>query len=278
MQPNSEPTPADIASVAAHLGAPEPVAPVQEAPAPQMQPEAPVSQPAPTQQPTDPFATLFASEPVAPVAPVEPPSQPLEPVAPVTPQTPTEPIAPVTSEYETYEEYMDKVMANVPEAPTRPDPSTIDPDDPNAIKGFFDEMFDSARKQFESDSARKDAIKSSEKQLWDSAMDKYGTLRKNKELRDMVHNIRMANFQRGVAMTPTQAADKLISALQGQYQKGIADNQVVTTYENVQPTGGQTGQALPTTNDTKTILERVQTGGETALADILDAEIKAGRL
>lgn len=293
MQPNSEPTPADIAAVSAHLGtpAPAPTPTPEPAPAPaQMQPEAPASQPAPSSQPSDPFASLFASEPAAPTQPVEPSTTPVEPSQPAPEQAPQptpqptpapQPLDDVSvplTDYETYDEYMARITKGVPQAPAMPDAEKVDPNDPASIKGFFDDLVTTAVAQAEAKMQRQTAIQTSEKRLWDAAMDKYGTLKTNKEVRDMVHNIRIANFQRGIAMTPTQAADRLLDALQKQYNKGVADNQVVTTYEQVQPTGGQSGAPIPTTLDTKSALESVQNGGETALAELLDREIKAGRL
>ena len=284
MQPNSEPTTQDIAAVNAHLtGQPAPAEP-----AAQMQPEPVTSQPAPTQEPSDPFASLFASEPAAqtdptPAAPTEP-SQPTEPTPqpqqPVEPQSAPQEPAPQqpAQEYETFDEYMARVTANVPAAPVQPDPEQVDPNDPVAIKGFFDDLVNTAVQRSNHEIARKTAMQTAEKQAWDTAFDKYGSLRTNKALRDTVHTIRMGYFQRGIALTPTQAADKLLESMGQERRAGAAGAQVVTTYEQVQPNGGGSGAPVPTNLDNKTVLERVQTGGETALADILDAEIKAGRL
>ncbi len=291
MQPNSEPSPADIAAVSAHLtGQPAPAEPApqaQPAPQPQMQPEPVATQPSPTTQPTDPFASLFASEPAAqepaPQSEPQPTPQPTTPTEPVVTTQPepvasSNPQAPATPDYETYDEYMARVTANVPAAPASPDPETIDPNNPAAIKGFFDDLMNTASARAEANYARKTAIKDAEKQAWDTAFEKYGTLRDNKQLRDTVHTIRMGYFQRGIALTPTQAADKLLESLGQERRAGAASAQVVTTYEDVQPNAGNSGAPVPTTLDQANIMERVQTGGETALADILDAEIKAGRL
>lgn len=282
MQPNSEPTPQDVASVAATMG--QPTQQPEAQPAPQSQPAQPISQPAPTSQPAaDPF-TLFATQPTE-AAPVTEPSQPTEPVATATEasqpvaqpvaQTPPAPEAAPT--YQTYEEYLDSITQGVPKAPDQPDPSTVDNTDPNAIKGFFDDLMNTAEKRFEANYERKQAIQTAEKKGWDEAFSKYGSLRENKGLRDMVHNIRMGNFNRGIALTPTQAANQLLESLKGQYNKGVVDNQVVTTIESVQPTGGGS-TAVPTTADRDATLTSFQTGGETALADYLDGEVKAGRL
>lgn len=324
MQPNSEPTPADVAMVAAAMG--EPAAPAQPQPAPAPQPAqpapaptpapqqqpAPVTpQPAPSQQQTDPFASLFASEPTAPAqptaqpqAPTQPtqpteptsptpqPQQPTEPTQPtqpqpqaqpqpgetVQPQAPAQPATPPADEYQTFDEYMASITQGLPPAPTAPDPDKIDPNDPAAIKSFFDDLVNTAVQRSNSETQRQNAIQTAERNLWEGAFTKYNSLRDNKPLRDMVHSIRMGYFQRGVAITPTQAADKLLDAMKAQYQRGVADNQVTTTIEQVQPTGGGSVAPVPTTMDTESTLTAVQTGGEQALAQILDAEIKAGRL
>jgi hypothetical protein len=184
---------------------------------------------------------------------------------------------PQQPEAQTYEQYIDSVLQGLPEPPAQPDPSQVNPDDPEAIKNFFGELFTTAEQRFEANYTRKMAIQNAEKNLWESAFDKYGSLRTNNELRDMVHAIRMNEFKKGIAITPTQAADRLLTALQGQYQQGVADNQVVTTIEQVQPTGGG-GTTVPTTMDADKALLAVQTGGEDALAQILDGKISAGTL
>ncbi len=296
-----EPSADAIAAVQANLEGATPIsqpAPPQPAPTPapaapqapaQQQPAQPTPQPAPSQQPQDPFSTLFQEPaqpaPAAPAAPVAPqaPAQPTQPTEPVTtPQpenTPVEPSQPAPQEpkYQTFEEYMESVNQGVGEAPTVPDPNKIDPNDEAGIKNFFDDLVNTAVQRANQDFKRTTALQTSERQLWDSAFDKYGSLRDNKNLRDMVHAIRMGEFQRGVAITPTQAADRLLDALKGQYQKGVADNQVVTTIENVQPTGGGSAP-VQTSADMENVLTSVQTGGETALAAYLDSQVKAGNI
>lgn len=290
MQPNSEPSAADVAAVNSMITGQLPVAePAPQAPAatpqaPQMQPEPVTPQAAPTQQPTDPMASLFASEPGQPTEPPTPqPQQPTEPVQPAPqepgPQAPAQTPAPqdVEHAYETYEEYLTRVTAGVPEVPANPDPSTIDPDDPNAIKGFFDELMNTAVEKAKAETQRSAAIQNAERRAWDEAFDFSPTLKTNKKLRDIVHNIRVANFQRGVALSPIQAAQQLLELSGASYNKGIVDNQVVTTYEQVQPQGGQSGAPMETSLDKQSTLEAVQVGGESALVDILAKEIAAGR-
>lgn len=290
MQPNSEPSQADVAAVNAHLGgqpapaelAPQPT-PQTPAPEPLQQPAPVTPQPAPTQQTNDPFATAFASEPGQPTEPPTPqPQQPTEPVQPApepAPQAPAQTPAPVDEAptYETYEEYIARVTAGIPQAQPQPDPELVDPTDPAAIKGFFDELVNTAVTKAQAEAQRTTAIQSAERRAWDEAFEFSPTLKSNKKLRDMVHNIRIANFQRGVAMTPIQAAQELLDLSGASYNKGIVDNQVVTTYEAVQPNGGQSGAPIETSLDRETTLQAVQTGGEQALADILAKEIAAGR-
>jgi len=291
-----EPSAQDVAAVAQAMGQPAPQAPqpvqqpVQE-PA-QQQPAQPTPQAAPSQQQGDPFATLFTqpTEPAAPTAqpaqptqptevtPTQQPQQPVEPSQPAPqaqPQQPVQPQAqPQAPQTQTYEQYLDSVLQGIPEPAAQPDPAQVNPDDPEAIKGFFNELVSTAVQQAEANLARKQAIQNSENKLWNQAFDKYGSLRTNTKLRDMVHAIRRTEFARGNAITPTQAAETLLTALQGQYQQGVADNQVVTTIEQVQPNGGGS-TTVPTTMDADKALLAVQTGGETALAQILDAQFKA---
>lgn len=313
MPPVSEPSAADVASVQAMLdGSPQPApapaptpapqpapAPAPAQPAPQQQPAQPTPQPTPSAQPQgDPFESLFATAPTevvaappaappAPAQPTEPvapqPTQPTEPVPTPQPQQPVEtpqpapvqpPNAPV---YQSYDDFMADVLGDTTPTPL-PDHSKIAPDDEVGIKNFFDELVNTAVARAEQKVKQQNALQTTERQLWDSAFDKYGSLKSNKKLRDMVHNIRMGEFRRGVALTPTQAADQLLDALKQQYNRGVADNTVVTTIESTQPTGGGSGQPVPTSLDRENVLTAVQTGGEAALTDYLDAEIKAGRM
>ena len=283
--PPAEPTPTDVAAVAAMLdNQPAPVAPAEPVAQPVAVDEpvaAPVAPPVAPVDSTDPFATLFSqpTEPVAqPTEPVAP--QPVEPVAPVVPAPAVQ--APVveapTETYQSYDDYMKDTLKDVTPAISMPDPDKIDPNNPEAIKGFFDQLVETAVNKSQSEIGRKQAIQSKERQLWDDSFDKYGTLKSNKPLRDMVHDIRMGYFRRGVAITPTQAADKLLQSLGNQYKQGAADSAVVTTIQDVQPTGGGSGTPVTTTLDSDNFYQSLQTGGETALANLLDIEVKAGRL
>lgn len=311
MNPSGEPSAQDVSQVASLLDnqpapaapAPQPTQqpaqqPTQPASQPQQQPAAPTQQPAPTQQQGDPFATLFTSEqPSEPTAPTQaqPPAQPTEPTSQqqqpaaqpqpgqtVQPAEPAQPAAqPAAQEQpqpqESFDDYMARILDGVEPAPEMPDPTKINPESEEDIGNFFKDLMTTAEQRFEANYNRKQAIQNSERQLWDSAFDKYGSLRSNKELRDMVHAVRMSDFNKGIATTPTQAADKLLGALQQKYQQGVVDNQVQTTIEQVQPQGGG-GQTVPTTLGQQNVLESVQTGGEVALTDYLNKEIQAGRL
>lgn len=281
--PPAEPTPTDVAAVAAMLSEQPTATPPAEPTAP-AQPAA--SEPTAPTAPADPFASLFATEPAAPTEPTQPteivptvqPTQPTEVAQPATTQ-PTAPVAPVAQPetYQTYDEYMSEIVGSAP-AMAMPDPDKIDPNNPEAIKGFFDELVKTAVNQSKTEIGRQSAIQTKERQLWDASFDKYGSLKTNKPLRDMVHDIRMGYFRRGQAITPTQAADKLLESMGHQYKQGVADTAVITTIENVQPNGGGTGAPIATTLDKNAVLESIQTGGEVALADYLDGEVKAGRL
>lgn len=266
---NVEPTPTDIAAVAGAMGEP-----AQPAPQPVAQPE-PAAQPvAPAEPVADPFQGLFntPTEPAAQPAPQ--PAQPTEPAAPAAPAQPTQPVA---AQPQTYEQYIESVYGNLPEAPAAPDPMQVNADDPEAVGRFFTDLMETAKQQFKVEYAREQAVQQTENRLWNDAFAKYGTLRENTQLRDMVHAIRMADFDKGIATTPVQAAERLLSQFQDQYRQGVADNQVVTTYEQAQPTGGNSAP-VATTLDRDQALTAVQTGGEEALTSVLDAAIRAGRL
>lgn len=264
----TEPSQADIAEVANVIG---------EQPAPQPTPQ-PVAEPAPAVP-----APVAEPEPVVPAQPSDPFEsliQPTEPAAPaaehVTPAPAEQPKKEDT--YQSYDEYMSEVLKSVPKPKDVPDPNSISPDDPEGLKKFFDDLVNAAVDKAQTEVTRKSAIQAKERALWDEAFDKYGSIKTNKNLRDMVHNIRIGYFNRGIAITPKQAADKLLESLGNQYKQGVADNQVVTTIESVQPNAGGTVQQVQTTADRAKMLELLQTGGETALAEMLDAQIKAGNL
>lgn len=279
----SEPTPADIAAVANAVNEPQvqPQAPAPPAP----EPQAPAQAPATPAEPADPFANIFnqPTEVTPPTTP-EPQAAPQQPTEPTPqPQQPVEPqsnaqIAPQQDDYMTFDDYMNETLKNVPKAPEAPNPEDISPDDPAAIKKFFDDLVNTAVEKAKAETTRQNAIQSRERELWDEAFNKYGSLKEKKGLRDMVHSIRMGYLQRGIAITPKQAADKLLESLGSQYKQGVADNQVVTTIENVQPTGGGSANPVTTSLDKKDMLTAIQDGGEIALAQMLDAQIKAGKL
>lgn len=281
-----EPTSNDVSQVQSMIDA----NPAPPAPTPQSQPPAPTPQPAPTSQPAQPAADPFAalSQPAEPVAPAPAPTQPTEPTPtpqpsqPVEPSQPTPspapaPQAPAAPDYQSFDDYMKDTLKGIGEAPAMPDAQKINPEDPEGIKKFFDELVNTAVVRAKQDLAKSQAIQNTERRLWDAAFDKYGSLRGNQKARDLVHNIRMGYFQKGVAITPIQAADILLESMGQQYRQGVADNQVHTTIEQVQPNAGG-GTNIPTTLDKQDALVAVQTGGEQALAEILDQEIKAGRL
>lgn len=285
-----EPTQADVAAVSNAMGQPT-QQPQQQQPEPQQQPAPVTQQPAPTQQqpvqqptqpqqPADPFSA-FTNQPVEPGQPTQPQQQPVEPVQPVQ-QQPQQVEAPQQQPQQptndmTYEQYIESVLKDIPQAPGMPDPSQVDPNSEEGIQQFFTDLMTTAERRFEANYERKMAIQNAERKLWDDAFGKFPSLRDNNELRNMVHSIRMGEFNKGVAITPTQAADRLLKAFGQQYQQGIVDNQVVTTYESVQPTGGG-GTTVPTSADTDRALQAVQTGGEEALAQILDAQFQSGQM
>jgi hypothetical protein len=237
------------------------------------------------------FDTTPPAEPVAPVVPNQAPAAPVEPAAapveqptpqpqqPVEPAQPAAPVTPPTQEdpIQTYDEYMESILAGVPKPPEAPDPQKINPESEEDIRGFFDGLMSTAEARFEAKFERKNAIQTAERKQWDEAFTAYPTLRTNKKVRDMVHNIRMGYFQRGKAISPTRAAKELIDSLSTSYKQGVADNAVVTTIESVQPTGGSS-TPVSTTLDKESVLTAVQDGGEDALAQILDNEIKNNRL
>lgn len=269
--PPSEPSPQDVSQVAATLDS----QPTTSQPAQQQSPT-PSQQPA--QPPADPFQQFAATEqptdPTTPTPTQQPPqSQSTEP----TPQTEETSPAPQPPAELTVDDYMRQVLEGAPESPDMPDPGQVNPEDETSINTFFTDLMSTAEKRFEANFERKQAIQSAERNLWEDAFATYPSLRANKPLRDMVHAIRRADFDKGVAITPTQAANRLLDTLKIQYDKGVADNQVATTIEQVQPQGGGS-QEVPTTLSKTNVLEAVQTGGEQALTDYLNSEIKAGRL
>ena len=281
-----EPSAQDVAAVQANLDGGQPVsqpAPqVQQpapqpaptytpgvatpTPAPQQQPAQPTPQPAPSQQPQDPFSMFGASQPTQPTEQVptpQPTRTPVEPSQPATqePQITTpaaSTAAPVETQYQTFDQYMEEVTGQMGTPPEMPDMKNVNPDDEESVKTFFDDLVNTAVEKASQQMSRTSAIQATERRLWDEAFTTYPTLKANRNLRDMVHAIRIGEFNKGIAITPTQAAERLLDALKGQYQQGIADNQVQTTIEQVQPTGGGS-QPIQTTNDQQSVLTSLQT-------------------
>lgn len=268
-----EPSAQDVASVQAAMGS---------QPAPQQQPEPVSQQPTPSQQPAEqspPAQQEQSSDPFAQFANQQPTPQPTpQPAEPTPAQQPTEPQQPAQQQptpqpapqpqEKTYQQYLEEAMKDVPQIPTAPDASQVNPDDAASVKGFFDDLMATAEKRFEANFTQKQAVQNLENRLWNEAFEQYGTLKDNSNLRDMVQAIRMAEFQKGNAMTPKQAAQRLLSSFQQQYQQGVTDSQVQTRIEQVQPTGGGSTQ-VATNYDAQSMLESVQTGGEDALVAAL---------
>jgi hypothetical protein len=62
-----------------------------------------------------------------------------------------------------------------------------------------------------------------EERLWKKAEEAYPDLNGNKELRDMVHNLRVNYVERGSKMTPKQAADKIFKYVKGAKEQATQD-------------------------------------------------------
>lgn len=241
--------------------------------------QAPTPAPAPEPQPfVPPTGDPNPVEPAPqPTEPAPQPTAPTEPAAPATPAAPAEPVQPAAPQQESYEEYMARVLADIPQAAEPPKLETVNQEDPAAVEQFFADLVASAVQQAEANVEKKYAVREAETRGWNEAFDAYPSLRQNHALRETIHNIRMGSFSRGIAMTPKQAAEHLLATSHADYQRGIADNQVHTKIENVQPTNGSSVE-VPQVTTTDDQLRAIQTGGEAALAAILDAEVKAGRL
>lgn len=255
--------------------APAPVAPAPVAPAPPAPNYDPfagigteVSAPQPAAQPTAPAPVQPSPTSQGAVAPQFDPNtgQPIPPAAPVAPAAPT------------FQQTVEQVLATIPEAPKSPDITSVEnPDDPAAVQKFFQDYAQSIVAQVEAGNQRKTAVQNLEAKAWGEAFTAYPSLEKNPELRSTIQAIRMGNYESsGVYQSPTEAAKVLIDAMQGQYQKGVVDNQVQTTITQTQPMNG--GGQVPTTGlpDANQELLAVQDGGEVALAQVLANRINNG--
>lgn len=268
-----EPTPAEVAAVNAHLGE-TPAAPVVEQPTPAVAQPAPVETPAPapTGDPFESFAQPAPAAPVEPVAPVTPQPAPVEPV--VQPAVAPAPAGVVTEgQYQSFDEYLDSITAGIPEPPATPKMESVDPNDPAQIQTFFDGLVKTAVDQATAEVARKTAVQTAESRAWEQAFTKFPSLKTNQAVRDMVHNIRMGSFRRGVAMTPTQAAMELLKITDTRYRAGVADNKVVTTTIDAQHVGGGSVEVIPQTSPSS--LAAAAAEGEDALRVALEAKLNA---
>lgn len=157
--------------------------------------------------------------------------------------------------------------------------SQVDGTDEAAVKQFFTDFSAAVQRETLNKVERQNTIQTIERQGWDDAFGKYGTLKTNKRIRDMVQAVRVQQYQQGNPLSPTEAADFVLQGMGAEYQRGIADGQQTTQYLAAQPPtqfGG--GQAAPQIPDPQGDLLRVQTGGETELASILAARMQAGTL
>lgn len=291
-----EPTQQDIAAVNAHLTgnpapqpqpAPQPTQPTEPTQQP-TQPTEPVAPPTPQpQQPTepsqpaqpnqsnepgDPFATLFTQEAVQPT----PPQQPAQ--LQQTAQPTAQPTQPNGEDYQSFDDYIKSITGEPQQQPNTPNLAELNQDDPQAIQQFFEQWGESIYQRATSDVRREFALRAKEEQVWNEAFEKYPSIKSNKNLRDMIHNIRMGSFNRGVAMTPVQAAEQLLKGMNMQYRQGMADQQVQTTIQSTQPNGGGGVEVIPQQPGGNTSLVQAAQGNEADLVAALDAQIKAGNL
>ncbi len=277
-----EPTQADVAAVNAHLGGEQaPAQPTQPAAQPQ-----PIVEPSaqPATQPTEQApAQPTSNDPFESFVPQAPADQPVEATAPVAPQQqPAQaPVQAQPQEFQTFDEYMDSVLAGIPQTPSTAQPKLeeLDQDDPMAIQKFFADWGKSIREETILEVQRQNRLQQSEERGWNEAFEAFPSLRKNASLRDMVHNLRMGAFQQGKAMSPKQAAEKLVKELNLQYRQGAADTKVVTTIQDTQPTGGGSVEVIPQgAPGSSGSLADAASKGEEALTAALDAMVRSGKL
>lgn len=276
---NSEPSSSDIAAVNEFMGgtpAPQPVQQEQPVAQPQAQPAE--SQP---QAQVDPFESYVPPAPVEAVAPPANP-QPVEaqqPVQPAQPQAASQPQE-QAPQYQSFDDYMKSVMAGLPseeEAAQAPKLEDINQDDPLAIQQFFSDWGKAIREETINEIRRETRIQDAERAGWDEAMVAFPSLRSRPGLRDMVHNIRMGEFAKGIAMTPKQAAERLVKELRLDYRQGMTDSQIQTTIQQTQPLGGNGVEVIPQSQGTAN-LSAAAADSEAALVDALQVMIQDGKL
>lgn len=305
MQPSDQ----DVQAVAQYNNGGVPVQQPAPAPQPVAQPDytpgiqnvpnyQPAQQPQPQAQPlaqpnVDPFASLQLNDaPTGNTPQMQPQAQP--PVAPVAtevgqpqvqqPQTPQEQQPQAQPQQQTppaelsYDQRVDQILSGI-QAPEIPDLKKVNYESPEEVEKFFADYGEALVARAAAQMEKKSTFQNLETQEWNKALTAFPTLKDNAELRNMVHNIRVGNHQRGIFQTPTQAAQELLKALGQQYNQGVVDNQVQTTIENVQPLGGaaQAPTNVPITSTQQELLQ-VQDGGTQALEDILNRKIAAGQL
>jgi hypothetical protein len=293
-QPAVNPAPAQPVAPATPPAAPAPTyhgTGIAEAPA---QPATPVAEPVVTPPVADPFA-IPQTPPQQPAQPVTPPvGQPTEVSAPQTPaapqqqppaQTPpanpadpqTPPTQPGQPAKSGYESYIESVLQSIPDAPPIPDLSTIKSDSPEDVNEWFKTYASTIQENIKVEMQRSEAIKTAESNAWTQALDKYPSMKGNKKILDTVQAIRMAKWNAGIALSPTEAAEELIGSLQGEYKRGITDNQVHSNIEQVQPSAGGSSTVIAPADSVEE-LRSVQSGGDIALAQILEQRIKNGEM
>lgn len=252
MQPENQPAPA------------APAAPAPQAPEPAPAPAAPepgVSLAPPTPPPADP-------NPAPQPAPVGDPQPAPTPAAP----------APAEPQYKSYEDYLESFEVKADNLPELPTPGAVPKDDDGTeLAKFFQDFAASIEQrtlaQAEAQRTSQERLQSTEKQLWDEAIGKYEQL-KEPRLRDLVHSVRVGYFNRGEAITPSQAAEVLIGELNRNYQNGVSDQNTQVTIQASQPlNGGGNPPAQPAVNQNSltAIQQPGQLGMDAAIAMIQTA-------
>lgn len=253
----------------------QPVQPISQDPAPQ-QPAPQVAQtvegvqgapqiPQPiAQEPVSPQP--FAQEPVQQPHPVQQPEQQIQP----QPQQPAQ---------QSYEDYVNQALAQIGQPTPEPDLKNVDLNSDEAVENWFKEFKTSIIDTVNFETKRKETIANIERNAWDEAFTQYPDLKGNKQVIDAVMNYRVGAHNRGIYLSPVQAAQQLFDSMGRQYQRGVIDNQVHTTIEQVQPNAGSSNPPVAQTMaNPQDELAAVRDGGEVALMQVLQGRISNGQL
>jgi hypothetical protein len=117
----------------------------------------------------------------------------------------------------------------------------------------------------------------SERKAWAAVENKYPELKEDKELKDLVHNQRLADVAQGGRGDLNKVADKLFNKLNGYKIQGRTQAQVSEKVQKSASLASTTANNVETKGDSD-LIERMSRGDQGARDSLIEQWLEAGKL